>query len=236
MKLIVPLLTFWVAFTVPLAHAEETATQKKRSPVPTDINQRFLDADLDAEEWVKRFEGESREIFSSRKAILKAVQLKESARIADVGAGTGLFLRPFSAAVGKEGQVFAVDISPRLVEYVKKRIQDEELANAKVILSREDSTELPDASVDTVFICDTYHHFEYHADMLFSIREALRPGGTLVVIDFERIPGKSREWILGHVRAGKEEVKSEIEKSGFRFQEEVDISGLRENYFLRFVK
>ena len=70
--------------------------------------------------------------------------------------------------------------------------------------------------------------------MLASIRAALRPGGALVVVDFERIPGVSPDWILKHVRAGKDEFRAEIEAAGFRFVEEVDL--MRENYFLRFAR
>ena len=57
--------------------------------------------------------------------------------------------------------------------------------------------------------------------------------GALVVIDFERIEGK---WTMGHVRAGKEVFRKEIEDAGLTFVEEVKLEGLKENYFLRFRK
>lgn len=79
-----------------------------------------------------------------------------------------------------------------------------------------------------------YHHFEFHEDMLRSIRRALKPGGRLVVIDFERIPGVTREFLMGHVRAGKDVVLAEVRDAGFELVEEVDVAGFRENYFLRF--
>ena len=72
--------------------------------------------------------------------------------------------------------------------------------------------------------------------MLRSIRFALSKGGQLIIVDFERIPGKTRQWLLDHVRAGKEQVKEEIEQAGFEFKEELKIPGLKENYFLRFEK
>ncbi len=103
-------------------------------------------------------------------------------------------------------------------------------------MSRKDSTELPEASVHVVLLCDTYHHFEVAEKMLASSRRALRQGGRLIVVDFERVPGQSREWVVNHVRAGKEQVKEEIVQAGFVFKEEVKIEGLSENYFLRFVK
>jgi predicted methyltransferase len=93
---------------------------------------------------------------------------------------------------------------------------------------------LPPNSVDLVFICDTYHHFEFPFRTMASIHEALRPGGQLIVIDFRRIEGKSREWVLNHVRAGQEVVTKEIVSSGFKKVGEEKL--LKENYLLRFEK
>ena len=69
-----------------------------------------------------------------------------------------------------------------------------------------------------------------------SIVSALKPGGELIVVDFERIEGVSREWLMEHVRAGKEVVRKEIEESGLVFLEEVKLEKLKENYFIRFKK
>jgi predicted methyltransferase len=90
--------------------------------------------------------------------------------------------------------------------------------------------------VDVAFICDTYHHLEAVEPMLASIHRALASGGELIVIEFERIPGKSRQWILDHTRAGKDVFRAEIEAAGFIFVEEVKIPGFVENYFLKFAK
>src|SRR5262249_26571199 len=63
---------------------------------------------------------------------------------------------------------------------------------------------------------------------------ALRPGGKVVVIDFRRIEGQSREWVLNHVRAGQEVVTKEIVSDGFKLVEEKKF--LEENYCLVFDK
>jgi ubiquinone/menaquinone biosynthesis C-methylase UbiE len=198
------------------------------------INSKFLDPTLDPQEWVERFEVESREVFHAREAILDALDLTPGKRIADVGSGTGAFLTMFSRAVGPAGRVYAVDISPRLVEFVEKRVRDEKLDNVAVIHSTATSTRLAPGSVGIVFTCDTYHHFEQYPEMLASIHQAVVPGGLFVVVDFERIEGVSREWIMGHVRAGKETVRQEIEAAGFQFVDEVEVSAFEENYLLRF--
>ena len=68
------------------------------------------------------------------------------------------------------------------------------------------------------------------------LARSLVSGGDLYVLDFERIEGVSSDFILGHVRAGKEVVISEIESSGFVFVEEIDMPDLKENYLLHFSK
>lgn len=227
-----------VGLVLPLVgRAGAAADPTPAAPVarePGAINREFLRADLDPDEWLGKFEVESREVFVARREILAAVGLEGGDRIADVGCGTGLFVGPFSAAVGPTGRVYAVDISPRLVEFVAKRIRDEGLANVATILSTETSTKLPQGSVTHAFVCDTYHHFERFPEMLASLRDALRPGGELVVVDFDRIPGVSREWLLTHVRADRETVRREIEAAGFEFVDDVPVAAFKENYLLRF--
>ena len=154
--------------------------------------------------------------------------------IADVGAGTGFFARLFSESVQKEGHVYALEISPAFLKHLRDRVKADGLKNVTVVESRTDSVVLSPASVDVAFICDVYHHFEFPQAMMRSIHRAIRPGGQLIVIDFERIDGVSREWTMGHVRAGKDVFREEIEEAGFRFSEEIEIEGFRENYFLRF--
>ncbi len=216
------------------AAACSTPRQAERTPVPDDINASFLAEDADVDRFAARWELESREVYAAREEILEAIGLQEGDAVADLGCGTGLYLEPFANAVGKDGKLYAVDISPKFVYHVRERAREAGLDQVEMVLSNERSAELPAQSVDTLYLCDVYHHFEYHEDMLRSIRNAVRPGGQFIVVDFERIPGVSREWLLGHVRAGKDVVRSEIEAAGFEFVEEVEIDGFEENYFLRF--
>src|SRR5207247_331024 len=78
-------------------------------------------------------------------------------------------------------------------------------------------TDLPEASINLVYTCDTYHHFEHPGETLQSIRRALKPGGRMVVIDFQKIPGETHQQRIDHVRADKETAIKEIEAAGFRF-------------------
>jgi predicted methyltransferase len=196
------------------------------------INKPFENPDV--KEFIGKFETESREIYAQRKAIVEKCQVKEGLAIADVGAGTGLFTRLFAEAVGPKGQVYAVDIAPKFIEHIDKTCREAGLKNVKGVVGKPESTELPEKSVDLVFICDTYHHFEFPQKTLASIHRALKPGGRVVLVDFHRIEGKSSDWILGHVRAGQEVFVKEIESAGFKVVGEEKF--LKENYFVRFEK
>lgn len=196
------------------------------------INAEYLKPDLNVVQWTERFEREGREIYDHREKIVAAAHLKPGTVVADIGAGTGLFLPYFSRAVGPTGKVIAVDIVPAFVANLKRRAADLGLANVSTVLCTERSVELPPASIDVAFICDVYHHFEYPQSSLASIRRALRPGGTIVLVEFKRIPGVSSEWIMNHVRAGQEVFTAEIVAAGFELVDEAPI--LKDNYILRF--
>jgi ubiquinone/menaquinone biosynthesis C-methylase UbiE len=164
------------------------------------------------------------------------MELKPGMSVADIGAGTGLYTRPMSESVGSTGRVYAVDISPSFLKHLRKLVMDQKLANVEVVAGDDRSTRLPPNVVDVAFVCDTYHHFEHPQETLKSIFAALKPGGMLVVVDFERIAGQSRDWTMTHVRAGKAEFRREIEQVGFVFRDEVKIEGFKENYLIRFRK
>lgn len=195
------------------------------------INDTFRDPD--PKQFVERFEIESREVFSRREDIVASLKLKPTDVIADVGCGTGLFTRMFAEAVGPKGKVIAVDIAQKFLDHVEVTCRERNLLNVETLLCKDDSTELPPGSVDIVFICDTYHHFEFPHKTMTSVRQALKPGGRVVVIDFKRIEGETTEWTMTHVRAGQEVFEAEILAAGFRkVTEPKDL--LKENYMMIF--
>jgi ubiquinone/menaquinone biosynthesis C-methylase UbiE len=207
--------------------------QAQEKSVAPEINKAFRKPDI--ADFQGKFEKEGREAFEHREAIVKACQIREGMQVADVGAGTGLFSRLFAPKVGVKGTVLAVDISEDFLKHIQETSREQNLANVQTVLCKQDSVELPDASVDLVFTCDTYHHFEFPFKTLGSIHRALKPGGRLIVVDYHRIEGKSTDWVIGHVRAGLDVVEKEITSSGFkRIGELKDV--LKENYLLEFEK
>jgi predicted methyltransferase len=139
-----------------------------------------------------------------------------------------------SNRVGSNGRVYAVDISRVFVDNLLRRSRELGQSNVAGVVNSAKDTGLAAASIDMAFLCDTYHHFEYPQAMLASIRQALRPGGRLVVIDYRKAPGFSSSWVMQHVRLNQAEVVKEIEAAGFHLVRQEDF--LRENYFLEFEK
>jgi len=225
----------WLTLLGLTACTNPAVSKAPEESVKPGINEPFLTAsDEDVQTFVNMFEGESREISTARNQILAALDVRPGMAVGDVGAGTGLFEPLLNNSVGARGKVYAVDLSSAMLEHLRKRVEDENLRRVEVVACTETESGLEPGSVDLIFVCDTYHHFEYPQTTLASLKDALRPGGTLAIVDFERIPGTSRPWVLNHVRIGKEETRSEIELAGFEFLAEPKIEELQENYMILF--
>ena len=213
-------------FPIALLHAQEKS-------VNPGINKAYEHPNV--ADSIQRFESNGRDVFDHRKEIVDALALKPGMIVADVGAGTGLFTRLFSPEVGETGKVYAVDISKEFIDHIEQLAREQKMDNIVGVVCKQDSVELPPASIDLVFICDTYHHFEFPQRTMHSIYDALKPKGQVVLIDYVRIQGKSSDFVMGHVRAGQEVFTQEIVDAGFKQIEEKK-GLLKESYFLRFEK
>jgi ubiquinone/menaquinone biosynthesis C-methylase UbiE len=174
-------------------------------------------------------------VFRLRGAIVKSLGLKKGQVVADVGAGTGIFLSPLQQAIGARGKLIAVELSPNFVRFLRNKAKKAKIPY-KVVRSTFTSTRLKNNSVDVIFTCDTYHHFDKPVAMLKDFRRALRKKGRLVIVDFDRIPGKSRRWIMNHIKHGKKFVLQQIVANGFKLVKDIPLKGLKENYVLLFEK
>jgi ubiquinone/menaquinone biosynthesis C-methylase UbiE len=206
--------------------------QADEQSVRPGINRNYENPDW--RQWVQTFESPHREVYAKRQAIIEASAVRPGMSVADIGAGTGLFTRLFAHKVAPTGKVYAVDISATFIDNILRTCREQGIGNVAGVVNPPRETGLPDDSIDLAFVTNTYHHFEYPQDMLASIRRALRRDGRLIIIDFHRDPRISTPWIMGHVRAGKDTIISEIRAAGFRLVDDKPV--LSSNYFLVFEK
>ena len=230
---------FWIllaccfGLAAPVWAQATAAQQAPKQSVKPGINDTWKSPNV--EPLVATLESESREIYRERDALAALVGLKPGMAVADVGAGSGFMVELFAKAVGPSGRAYAVDINAKLLERIAHQAEEQGLKNLTTVVAKDDSAELPANSVDVVFICDTYHHFEYPADTMASIRRALRPGGQLILVEF-RMTGATGERMRNHVRAGQEVFTKEIVEAGFEVVQVHDAPWLAENYIVRFKK
>ncbi len=108
--------------------------------------------------------------------------------VADVGAGEGYYAVRLSPVVGRRGRVLAEDIVPEVRDRLAERVQRENLQNVAVSLGEPDNPDLPPHSLDRVFLVHMYHEVRSPYAFLWHVRESLKPGGQIVVVDANRPP------------------------------------------------
>lgn len=199
-----------------------------------EMNRTWATPDVDVAGWARRFEDPAREVIARREAIVAALGLRPGQQVADIGAGTGAYLPALSRSVGPKGRVFAVEISAPFAAYMAERSAREGLDNVTVVVGRSDDPTLPPASVDLVLTVNTVHHFEAPAAMLRAIHRALRPGGELVIVDFDPEAPEATARQRAMVPGGRDAQRRLVEAHGFRLLREEQVAGLRQNAMWRY--
>jgi arsenite methyltransferase len=144
--------------------------------------------------------------------VVEALGLRPGMRVADLGAGTGVFTVPIAKAVGDEGKVYAIDVDSGLLAIVDSKVKAEGVTNVATVAAGATDPRLPEP-VDLLFLCDTLHHLPNQGSYVRQFAKLLRPGGRVVVIEFAE----------GHWPAGHEEftitpaqVDGWMQAAGFR--------------------
>jgi len=115
--------------------------------------------------------------------VMDILGLKPGSTVADIGAGSGWFTVRAAKRVGPSGLVYAVDINPAAISYINDRAKREHLENIRAIRGHEDDPLLPDNSIDSVLLLKTYHEVAQPVRLLQKLRQALKPGALVGVID-----------------------------------------------------
>jgi ubiquinone/menaquinone biosynthesis C-methylase UbiE len=106
--------------------------------------------------------------------------------VADIGAGEGYYTVRLARVVGDKGRVLAEDIIPEVRDQLSDRVQRERLDNVAVKLGTADNPMLPAGSFDRLFLVHMYHEVQSPYAFLWHLREGVKPGGLVVVVESNR--------------------------------------------------
>ena len=189
---------------LPAFQAEHPLTGRKIAPV----------MGVGGADWLDRNEREQEE---HPDAALDAIVIKPGMVVADVGAGTGFMSLRMAKRVGPAGKVYAEDIQPEMLARLRRNAAKAKLANVETVLGTEADPKLPAGALDLIILVDVYHEFSQPQRMLQHMREALKPDGRLVLLEYRKedpsIP------IRPEHKMSVQEVKIETEAEGFKLSQ-----------------
>ena len=134
-------------------------------------------------DWLERPEREEEEAPDDAIAVLN---LKRGEIVADIGAGSGFMSEKMSKKVGPAGKVYAEDIQPQMIALVQQRMAKEKLTNVVPLLGLADDPKLPASTFDLELLVDVYHEFQKPVAMVDHLRDALKPGGRMVLLEYRQ--------------------------------------------------
>ncbi|OGA14458.1 MAG: hypothetical protein A3H32_17920 [Betaproteobacteria bacterium RIFCSPLOWO2_02_FULL_63_19] len=137
-----------------------------------------------AQHWARVFDDPARDEWQKPHQVIQALNLAADAVVADIGAGTGYFSIRVAHFVPK-GRVFGVDIEPDMVKYLAERAKRDGMQNVIAVQGAPDDARLP-AKADLVLMVDVFHHIADRGAYFRKLRNALKPGGRLAIIDYTK--------------------------------------------------
>ena len=144
--------------------------------------------------------------------ILERADVKDPKVLVDVGAGTGFFSVPFAQKF-PNSKIFALDISQTMVAWMEENIVPY-YPNIKVRLMKDNQLDLPDDSVDFLFMINLHHELEQPIKMLTECKRVLKSAGKITISDWkkEETAGGPSLAIRYEITA----VEKELEAAGFK--------------------
>lgn len=177
------------------------------------------------DEWKKR------DKWMDIEGILEAMSANEGDIVADLGSHEGYMTLHLSKAVGQSGKVYAVDVEKYKLRNLEKNMKRRDVTNVETVLGDYDNPKLTANSLDAIVIMDAYHEMDDYMEILEHVKNALKPGGRLVMIEeidnFRK--DQTRKQQTGSHDLGIKYARKELSEAGFMIQSEIPDFGLWEN-------
>ena len=174
-----------------------------------------------AQEGIKALDGPKRVAELKIDEVVAAMKLQRGEIVADIGAGSGLLSVPVARAVGPTGRVYAVEIDAGFFPAIKKRAGDNGVTNVQTVLGEFTDPKLPARDVDVAFFHDVLHHVQNRAPYLKTLAGYLKPGGRIVVVDFEG--GKGPHAIDPELQVPREQLSAWMKAAGLSLADDVKL-------------
>jgi predicted methyltransferase len=131
------------------------------------------------------------QIASEAPRLFDLLELKPGMTVGEIGAGRGEMTIEMARRLGPSGRVYSTELDPARLTEIREAVSREQLTNVTIITAGERTSNLPAVCCDAIFMRDVYHHFTHPDEIDRSLVASLKPGGRLVVIDFEPTPGSA---------------------------------------------
>jgi len=161
-------------------------------------------------DWLERAERDDEEAPDVALSVLK---IAKGSSVAYFGPASGYMTERRAARVGPTGRVFANAVQPQMLGLIARRLARKRILNVTLVQGDIDDPKLGDASVDLEIMVDVYHEFSRPQAMLRHLRDALKPAGRMVLVEYRKedpaIP------IRPEHKMSVTEAKLEVEAEGF---------------------
>jgi len=121
--------------------------------------------------------------------LIRVLDVRPGSIVGEVGAGDGELTIAMAKAVGGAGRVFTNEVNKDRVRAIEQAVEKAGFKHVTVVEGRPAETSFPSQCCDAIFMRNVYHHFGDPPAMNASLRESLKPGGRLAIIDFTPPPG-----------------------------------------------
>ncbi len=140
----------------------------------------------DFDRYMGKLENPEREAWQKPDRVVELLGLEPGDVACDVGAGPGYLALRMARVVGPTGAVYAIDVDPRMIEAISRRLAAAGIENVHPILSDARRGALPPRRCRVILVVNAFHHFPDGAAYLRKLGGRLAPGGRIVIVDFHR--------------------------------------------------
>jgi ubiquinone/menaquinone biosynthesis C-methylase UbiE len=212
-----------MAAVVVVVVSVEVRQQNASPPRPDHMQHRFDDP----ERFAKAFDDPERDTWQMPGRVIELLGLRPDSAVADIGAGTGYFSMRLARAVPK-GTVYAVDVEPAMLEFLRKRAQTEHASNVVPLQAAAASPNLP-KPVDAILIVNTYHHLPSRVTYFGELKRSLHTGGRVAIVDYRK---DAPDGPPPEFRFDAAQIIDEMQRAGYRLEARHDF--LPRQHFLVF--